>query len=327
MPAIITHDFFGRDVYDALFAQIGGSRDEADAFLLGNQGPDPLFYAVASPHLAGFARLGNTMHSKKPAELLAAFKQALGVLAPEERAVGRAYALGFLCHYTLDSAMHPLVYAQQYSLCGAGVDGLSPKDGGEVHAVIESEFDEMVLFAKRGVTVAEFDPATEVLRASAGVLRTVSKMYASVALNVYGDIVPAWLFATAVRDFRLVQRVFYSPTGLKREVLGNLERLVRRHSFYQAMSHRAKEVHESAFGNPAHEAWENPFTGEVRTVGFWELYDEALGRAKDNIAAFDDAAFGLDAAQALTGGLDFSGRPTCAVIVSVEDCDPAPAGA
>ena len=44
---IITHDFFGRDVYDALFQTIGGSRDEADAFLLGNQGPDPLFYAVA----------------------------------------------------------------------------------------------------------------------------------------------------------------------------------------------------------------------------------------------------------------------------------------
>ena len=43
MPAIITHDFFGRDVYDNLFKTIGGSRDEADAFLLGNQGPDPLF--------------------------------------------------------------------------------------------------------------------------------------------------------------------------------------------------------------------------------------------------------------------------------------------
>ena len=40
MPALITHDFFGRDVYDRLYTFIGGSRDEADAFLLGNQGPD-----------------------------------------------------------------------------------------------------------------------------------------------------------------------------------------------------------------------------------------------------------------------------------------------
>ena len=31
MPALITHDFFGRDVYDRLYTFIGGSRDEADA--------------------------------------------------------------------------------------------------------------------------------------------------------------------------------------------------------------------------------------------------------------------------------------------------------
>lgn len=65
MPAIITHDFFGRDVYDALFQTIGGSRDEADAFLLGNQGPDPLFYAVADLRATAYHKLGNTMHSRQ----------------------------------------------------------------------------------------------------------------------------------------------------------------------------------------------------------------------------------------------------------------------
>ena len=85
MPAIITHDFFGRDVYDALFQTIGGSRDEADAFLLGNQGPDPLFYAVADFRATAYHKLGNTMHSRKPAELLAALKDSLGVLDPPTR--------------------------------------------------------------------------------------------------------------------------------------------------------------------------------------------------------------------------------------------------
>ena len=35
MPALITHDTFGRDVYDHRHSFIGGTRDEADAFLLG----------------------------------------------------------------------------------------------------------------------------------------------------------------------------------------------------------------------------------------------------------------------------------------------------
>ena len=47
MPSIITHDTFGQDIDRDLFTSIGGSRDEAEAFLLGNQGPDPLFYSVA----------------------------------------------------------------------------------------------------------------------------------------------------------------------------------------------------------------------------------------------------------------------------------------
>ena len=80
MPALITHDFFGRDVYDRLYTFIGGSRDEADAFLLGNQGPDPLFYLVLSPQLRAHNRLGSTMHNKKPSELLTALKNSLGIL-------------------------------------------------------------------------------------------------------------------------------------------------------------------------------------------------------------------------------------------------------
>ena len=166
MPALITHDFFGRDVYDRLYTFIGGSRDEADAFLLGNQGPDPLFYLVLSPQLRAHNRLGSTMHNKKPSELLTALKNSLGILNSAEREVGRAYALGFLCHYTLDSTMHPFVYFHEYRLCDAGVPGLTRADGSEVHGTIESELDELVLFEKRGETIATFNPSAEILNAS-----------------------------------------------------------------------------------------------------------------------------------------------------------------
>ena len=118
MPALITHDTFGRDVYDHRHSFIGGTRDEADAFLLGNQGPDPLFYSVLSPRLHAVHRLGNRMHNEKPSELLEAFKQSLFVLKEGERGIGRAYALGFLCHYLLDSTMHPFVFFQEYQACG-----------------------------------------------------------------------------------------------------------------------------------------------------------------------------------------------------------------
>lgn len=319
MPALITHDFFGRDVYDRLYTFIGGSRDEAEAFLLGNQGPDPLFYTVLSPQLREHNRLGSTMHNKKPSELLAALKNSLSILGSAEQEVGRAYALGFLCHYTLDSTMHPFVFFHEYQVCDAGEPGLSRADGSEVHGVIESELDELVLFEKRTETVATFNPSAEILNASNFVLRIISKMYAYVALTVYGEIIPATMFETAVKDFRIAQRLFYSPSGRKRAIIGRVEEPLRPYSFYRSMSHRPVALTTSQFDNRAHEAWENPFTGEVRTVGFWDLFDEALEKAQDNLFAFDEDTFDLAAAQEITHELDFSGEPVVALVVSVED--------
>lgn len=319
MPAIITHDFFGRDVYDRLFSTIGGSRDEAEAFLLGNQGPDPLFYTVLSPQLRAHHRLGNTMHNKKPTELLKAFKDALSILNGAELPVGRAYVLGFLCHYTLDSTMHPFVFFHEYRLCDAGEPGLSRADGSEVHGVIESELDELVLFAKREQTVATFNPSVEILKASDFVLAVISKLYAYMAVTVYGELVPKDLFATAVKDFRIAQRFFHSPTGRKRNLVGRIEQLARPFSFYRSMAHRPVELTESDFDNRQHEPWENPFTGETSTEGFWDLYEKALEKAQNNIATFDQDDFDLEAARGITGELDFSGEPVVAVLVAVED--------
>ena len=177
-----------------------------------------------------------------------------------------------------------------------------------MHAVIESELDELV-----------FQPWREILQASDFALGAVSKMYSYAALTVYGRIVPRDLFARSVRNFRRVQRLFYSKTGAKRALLGRIEGLVRPYSFYQSMSHRPVALTESIYDNRAHEAWENPYTGEVSTASFWDLYGRALEKAEENIDAFDRDDFDLGAARALTGELDFSGRPVVATLVSVED--------
>ena len=143
-------------------------------------------------------------------------------------------------------------------------------------------------------------------------------MYAYLALNVYGEVVPHNLFRLSVHGFRLVQRLFWSPTGIKRDLIGRIERLARPHSFYQSMSHRPVAAAESVFDNHEHDAWTNPFTGDVRTTGFWDLYDQAQYKAKDLIAAFDQPGFTVERTRELTGELDFSGRPTQAQVLAVE---------
>ena len=67
------------------------------------------------------------------------------------------------------------------------------------------------------------------------------------------------------------------------------------------------------------EATQDPFTGAVSNDGFWERYGKALARTDAALAAFDRDDFDVEAARAITGDLDFSGEPTTARIVAVED--------
>ena len=321
MPAIITHDTFGHETYDELQDFIGSSEDEKDAFILGNQGPDPLFYSVVSPRLRAVHKLGGRMHHERPSELLLAFKQSLDVLEDNEREIGRAYILGFLCHYLLDSTMHPFVYWQEYSLCDAGVEGLDRNDGNEVHAVIESELDELVLFEKRHLTVADFDTAREILKASIHTLDVISKMYVYVAENLFELSIPKDTFRASVLRFRGVQALFHSKDGVKRELISRAEERVRRHSFYRAMSHRAVELKLSDFDNHEHKTWENPFTQEKTSDSFWDRYEAARKRTQNELEVFAGTDFDIEAAEGITHGLDFSGEPVYARIVAVEEAE------
>ncbi|MDO4442265.1 MAG: peptidase [Slackia sp.] len=311
MPAIMTHDFFGKDIYEKHAGAIGASDAERDAFLLGNQGPDPLFYLVLSRHMKPFFGLGSDMHKADPSKLLCALKESLDVLEDFEQTIGRAYAAGFLCHYTLDSSMHPLVYQQQFSLCDAGIEGLTRADGNEVHAEIEREFDEMVLYTKRACTIATYKPFREILKASDEVLTAIGKMYAFFCMKALRVFVPCDMFPTAVKNFRTAQKFFYSPSTAIHSIANTVETrmLHRNHSFYKSMAHRDNASATSDFDNRMHEAWENPFTHEQRTDGFWDIFDAAKTKAAANLEAFFANDFDLAAAERITHGLDFSGEP------------------
>ena len=318
MPAVLTHDFFGRDALDAIEAVNASTVDERDAFLLGNQGPDPLFFLAIHPALRTWRTLGGRMHKERTNELVAALPRALDVLEPDEQPVGRAYVQGFLGHFALDSHAHPLVYSRQHALCDAGVEGLSRDDGREVHAEIEREIDEMVLTAKRDQTVRDYPAVDNTLEASPDVLATVQKIYAYLALSVYGQQVPPSLFASAVECYRVALGAMHSPWGVKRALAMAAERSVRAHSFVGAMAHKPVKVRESWLANTGGEQWTCPFTGQVRTATFWDLYQEAADALADAVERLDRGALSASDVRKITRDVNFSGEPTVAILVVEE---------
>ncbi len=318
MPAALTHHLFGQEIYERRFEVIGCGKDAYEAFLVGCQGPDPLFYSVMDPTLTSVWKMAQRMHRSDPVPLLTSFARAVLELPPDLAPIGRAYLRGFACHYLLDACTHPLIYAQQEELANAGVEGLSAEDAREVHAHIESELDVLALSVKKGCTIKEMGSAGAVLSLTPKAARCVSFLYKRVVAEAYGMDIPQDAFTRSLRAYRSALSLLHSPRGLKRALLGKMERLVRDHSYLQAMSYRNELLETSPFANEEHRPWTDPGTGKARTESFWDLYDQAFDEALIMFAALDsldepDAGY----FEGLTEGMDFRGRPTRATILAV----------
>ncbi|MDR3052754.1 MAG: zinc dependent phospholipase C family protein [Coriobacteriales bacterium] len=306
MPALLTHHLFGTSVLSQLGGGAFPSRNERDAFLLGNQGPDPFFYTLFSPALVDLKRFGSTLHHEQvDASFEALRRYTRAVTVPWQKVVD-AYLCGYLCHFSLDSVAHPFVYAQQNAITGAGVEGLDQSDGSVVHGQIETDLDAMMLKRATGKTIEDFVIARQILHASDAVLGQLDLLYNYTAWEVYGLKLPDRAFTRGVRDMRTTYGVLRSSTGKKRIALGYLERLARRHSLAQAMSHRADVGERCDFDNEEHASWINPFTGEQSDASFADLFAAALSVALENLRLHEEGA----ASVLLSVGLDFEGRPT-----------------
>ena len=130
MPSTYAHRCFGADVLtqlpEALQKKIEPYRALYD---IGLHGPDLLFYYKALQSNP-VNRLGNAMH-EQPGTVF--FERARGVIRnAKNRDAALVYALGYICHFALDSTCHP--YVEQYV-----------RTSGVSHCEIETEFDNMLL--------------------------------------------------------------------------------------------------------------------------------------------------------------------------------------
>lgn len=306
MPALITHHIFGEDVVGELPEGLIRNEEELLAFLLGNQGPDPLFarFSTLPARARACHRLAHLIQTSRITRTLLALRDGVAHLPEEDARVGRAFALGLLGHYALDRAAHPLVIGQQRML--GEVDPELAACSHEVHAAIESDIDTWILWEKRRATIEE-RPATTDLMRTARSEHVAGALLSQVALSVYGIAIGAREYGGAVRDYELFYRAIDPAEAPRTRAAGRIERAVRGGSMAQASAHYVRRTDECAAANLERRAWTHPFTGEVRTDSFADLFDEARLAYPALAEAFvrgDEARL-----RALVAGLSYEGRP------------------
>ncbi len=309
MPALITHHIFAEDAVLRLPEGMVSGQEELLAFLLGNQGPDPLFSRFLGRPLSLMAchELGIRMHHELVRESFVAMRDAVARLWPEDMPVGRAFALGFLGHYALDSNSHPFVYAEQKALVEANPELVGSEM--KVHNVIEADIDSWLLWQKRHATVEDRHPAEELTRTDR-VDRVASALIAQVALQVFGIQLGARDYALSVRDYQFLYRQI-EPLGSKAPLVTVASRVERmamatEHSKLVALQHPITMRDECAAANLDRAPWKDPSTGAVSYASFADLFHDTLDLWPSYAEAFSRGDW--DRFSTLCHGVNYDGE-------------------
>ncbi len=275
MPAAITHHIFGEDASRLLPDGLLSSEEELLAFLLGNQGPDPLWARFrTSPFQARACHaLASAIHESRVVETLMALRNATEHMRPEDNRIARAFSLGLSAHYLLDSIMHPLIYAQQIALCEA--DPSLAGAQAEVHALLESDIDVWMLWQTRQKTVLD-SPTSSAFYTTERINHVAGALMAQAAWEVFGIEVGGAEYGGAVGDYRLMYRLLDPPARRLPHLLARIEKVARPHSRLAAQTHPATVDDECPAANLAHAPWHDPDNGELSLASAADLFHDAL---------------------------------------------------
>ena len=302
MPALITHHLFGEESIDRLPQGVITSDEERIAFILGNQGPDPFFFHMLTPRISDCTSLAQVMHRSRMSRQFSCLRDGVSHLQPRDANLGRAFALGLLSHYVLDRNAHPFVYEQQFGIVVS--DPELEASGSQVHAVLESDLDVLMLQLKRdGATVEDYPPAGEIVTTDR-INRVAGVLMSYVAGRVYGIDIPAGEYAGAVADMQLLYRTIEPAGSAKTRAIALLEGLVHDYSLLDGLAHRVTIELPERTGNLGHLAWKNPFTDEVSNESFPEVFDRALVDYECTVARFIETGD----MEAVTNHVNYSGR-------------------
>lgn len=243
------------------------------AALAGGEGPDLFFFTPRRDQKGVFLpRLGSTLHHERTGDFLCA------LIKNAQTPVQRDYALGFLCHYATDTTFHPFVYA--HSLRSDGTFSST------VHCTLEHTLD-LWLYKQRTGRRDTPQHMTGFRAMKSPDRAQVAQLLSLTLAQVFPEFpVHAALCRRVFSDCVLTTRLLASPHGVKYCVLGAIAAPLRLRDKLHAhmVPHRLPEYDAP---NACRQPWRSPFEpdGPVRFEGVKELYDAAVARAKEYIAA------------------------------------------
>lgn len=278
MPAATTHLEFAKDVLrtDEEFAITIKNKQ---MFYIGSQGPDLLFFTGASILPGSLKKFGNQMHEEHVREVIDFFERyALG------DADLMSYFAGYLCHYALDSIMHPLVY----SVTAENLKKLSCSES-EEHVRLEAEIDVWMLH-QRGRIIQDYDVWNYLCLSDNDRLK-LAKMYRQMFLEILHLDISLNRFYKGFKEIGIWTKVI-RPRKNFYTFANHAENLIHNHTFTAMMLYNKKA---GPIINLDHKSYTIPWEPhDTISASVPQLYGKALTRAHELLQNHSSANILLD---------------------------------
>ncbi len=263
MPDVVVHAVFGRDVRNALPEEIRSVLVD-DPFTFALFGPDVWFLYQPWKRREGRGRM---MHTTRPGAFLMSLADR-ALTSPAKSALF-SYLSGFLCHYALDSGVHPYVIHVTEELY----------DFPRCHMSFEHSLDMQEL--RRASLDGERHPVTDSWLTSCRLPESIRGDIDAVFSSVYGWDHCWSALNHSYRRFRLMYRFIENRKGL----FSRLTRLTRS-PLLKSLSYSESHFNEMDVENLERREWRHSHNESVRsTATFADMRAEALNRAVDLICA------------------------------------------
>ena len=287
MPATVAHAYFAKDVFDILPSDISNELDLKRCKMFA-QGVDSLMFYNLFSILPGkdIRRFDYYFHRNKSQDFFINLLRYVRDNNISDRDVN-SFIVGFICHYVLDSTVHPYVYYKT---------GLFNKRKprtykyNNVHSFMETFLDNDMIKRRESINPYEFkitDFCFNIYPFSKSLNKTIDYTF----YNTFKIRDMSTIYYKSLKQMKSAIRVFRQDRyGIKKNIYKAVDTITPKNCFrFEAISYHYPLSDKHNFLNQNHKLWRNPCVYDMTsTESFVDLYLKAIKQAKVLICASFD---------------------------------------
>ena len=283
MPASVTHAYFSNDVYDILPNTIKKNLSTSRMRMFGQSTDSFIFYHLFSLKSGKKLReFQGVFHTTKTREFFVSLISYIKKYHLEKDVDTCSFLCGFICHYVLDSIVHPYVY---YKTGYFNKKDSKTYQYNNLHLLMEVFLDNYLILDREKENPYQF-PITDFCFDMKSFSPGLNKVIRSTFQDVFSISDMDKKYYQSLKDMKFSLRVFRQDRfGVKRFVYRLVDSITPRSFFkFEAVSYHCPLKTKYQFLNFHHHIWRNPTTYSITSrESFYDLYARALKTAKSTI--------------------------------------------